>query len=403
MVNREMKTLVVAEQLPAGGYMFRGSGVDDILRLSNRGVRIHIVNRPPRSIRGSALARIQTRGKRKIISLLKRRKDPVSGYREQEWLKQFRRVIKAKADQIGVHLVHAFGAYPEGFAAAEACRLLKKPLVVTTRGVDILVEKSIGYGYRLEPTNDVAVRKTFEFASKILVPSTYVKEIVLQLEPKKSKVEVVPWGIDLNVFRPSIDSLLVKKRHSLSNSPVVLVLISESRGPRPEKGLEYLLRAIPHVKKTIPDVKLVIVGLVPLIQRWHELSDVLGVKDNILFVGEVPHTETPSYYAAADMVVVPSLSEALPLVGIEAAACSKPLIASHVGGVPEIVYDGENGLLYPPRDSRTLAEKIVKLILQPSLRHRMGERGRRLAEEKFDSRLTSERILSLYQQVIGGK
>ncbi len=101
MVHREMKTLVVAENLPAGGYMFRGSGVDDILRLSNRGVRIHIVNRPPRSMRGSALARIQTRGKRKIISMLERRKDPVSGYREQEWLKQFQRVIKARADQIG--------------------------------------------------------------------------------------------------------------------------------------------------------------------------------------------------------------------------------------------------------------------------------------------------------------
>jgi len=297
-----------------------------------------------------------------------------------------------------IDIIHSHFAYQEGFVGYLSKNLLKrKKLVVTLHGNDILTEPSVKYGIRLDKRYDIIVRKVLEIADAIIVASKAVFNEVTKLCNKcADKTYLIPSGVDINKFNPSVKALAIRDKLHIEDKFVVFT----SRHHRPVYGIEYLIKAIPLVLREKKDVVFIIGGDGPLKSYHEELALRLGVKDKVIFTGYIPYTEIPLYYAASDIVVVPSLQEAWGLVATEAMACGKPVIASRVGGLPDQIIDGFNGFLVPPRNPRAIADRILYLLENPSEMRRMGLNGRRLAEERFDIEKRIDRIIELYRKLM---
>ena len=139
-------------------------------------------------------------------------------------------------------------------------------------------------------------------------------------------------------------------------------------------------------------------------QSYISLSQRLGVASNVIFVGNVPDDLLPQYYAASDVLVLPSkdMSEGFGLTLLEANATGKPVIASNVGGIPSVVKNGYNGLLVQPNDPKALANAIVRLERNPREARAMGRNGRRFAE-LHDWTNTAPQTERVYAQVLSNR
>jgi len=125
------------------------------------------------------------------------------------------------------------------------------------------------------------------------------------------------------------------------------------------------------------------------------LAQTLGIRERVVFAGR--RDDVPGLMAGCEVVCLPSRAEGLPLVLLEAMAQGKPVVASAVGGVPELVVDGETGLLVPPGDVEALAQALRRVLGDPELARRLGEAGRRRVRERFSAAAAADRVLSLYE------
>jgi glycosyltransferase involved in cell wall biosynthesis len=153
------------------------------------------------------------------------------------------------------------------------------------------------------------------------------------------------------------------------------------------------LRALPAVVRKFPDARLILVGRGPELERLEAIVQELGLAASVVFLGY--RGDIPNVIAALDIVMLASLEEGFGLAMVEAMAFEKPILATRVGGVPEVVADGVTGLLVPPADSGALSDALVTLLGDPVLRASLGEAGRRRAEEKF----TIARLAKDYEAV----
>jgi len=296
------------------------------------------------------------------------------------------------------NLLHAHFAYPEGWAACLAKVGLRQriPLVVTLHGYDILVEPSIGYGIRLNKRYDVLVKKVLNAADAIIVASKAVFNEAASLVKDIEKIHLIPNGVDTKRFNSELSGNIIRERFAIEDKQVIFAL----RHHRPVYGISYLLLAAKLILDKRKDAAFIIGGDGPLLDYHKMLTRRLGISSYVFFTGRIPREEVPLYYAASDVVVVPSLQEAWGLVATEAMACGKPVVASRVGGLPDQVIDGYNGFLVPPRDPRALADRVLYLLENPSEARRMGLNGRRLAEERFDIEKRVDKIVKLYKEIV---
>lgn len=165
------------------------------------------------------------------------------------------------------------------------------------------------------------------------------------------------------------------------------------------KGQRELIRSLP----SLPDVRLILIG--KDLERGGAFqaelereAERLGVRERVLFTGH--RNDAQALLAEADVVALPSWTEGLPVAALEAMAQARPVVATPVGGTPEVVVDGETGLLVPPRDHEALAAAIMRLLDDPELRRRFGEAGRRRVEERFSLDVMTQRMLQIYDEVV---
>jgi glycosyltransferase involved in cell wall biosynthesis len=152
----------------------------------------------------------------------------------------------------------------------------------------------------------------------------------------------------------------------------------------PQKNHELLFRALKWLpREVIPDWALLVVGGGPLAGRLQADARAQGIGHRCYWLGELAAEEVPAYYAAADVVAVPSRFEGFCYAAVEAALLGKPVVAARVSSLPEVVLDGETGILFPDRRASELMFALVKLGLDPELARRMGERGRAWASVQF--------------------
>ena len=161
----------------------------------------------------------------------------------------------------------------------------------------------------------------------------------------------------------------------------------------PIKGLQFFIRAAERVKDVFPGTKFVVVGDGLLRPELERLTAELGLDSCVLFLGQ--RDDVPQILPLFDVFVLPSVKEGLPYALLEAMAAAKPVVATAVGGVPEVVVDGQTGLLVPPRDPEALAQAIITLLRNPGRARAMGEAGRQRVLEHF----TVERMVAETERV----
>ncbi|SFQ06463.1 glycosyltransferase family 4 protein [Caldicoprobacter faecalis] len=162
----------------------------------------------------------------------------------------------------------------------------------------------------------------------------------------------------------------------------------------PSKGIQYLLDAIPLVKSYCGDIRFMIVGDGPYEGALKMRAKDLGVEGDVIFTGYV--TTVWDYLDAMDVFVLPTLSEGLGVSILEAMAMGKPVVASNVGGIPEIIEHGQNGYLVPPGDAATLASAIIYLIRNAHVRSTFGQKGR----ERVMTHFSAERMVQATAQLL---
>jgi len=165
----------------------------------------------------------------------------------------------------------------------------------------------------------------------------------------------------------------------------------------PIKGHTWLVRAVPRVLAEFPQACVVLIGDGPLLGELKHLAAELGISPHVMFLGT--RHDIPECLAALDLFVLPSLNEGMGRALIEAMAVGCPVVATRVGGIPDIVADGTTGLLVPPRDDRALAEAILTLLRDRSRRAAYGESARRHVDDRFEVASMVRNIERLYDKV----
>ena len=268
------------------------------------------------------------------------------------------RIIK-KED---IDLIHAHWILPQGMIGAIYKKLYKIPLVVSLHGVGDMFPlkylKSLG-------------KFTLDSCDFCTVNSPATKKAVLELEVQniKQKIEKIPMGVDIERFTPKKsrrDSDFTKGGAFTKDSLIILFIGRLIM----EKGVKYLIGAMPVVLKEHPTARLIIVGEGPEKNDLMQLSKKLDVDKNISFKGELPNDELPGLYRNSDIFVLPSIvnkagdTEGLGVVLLEAMASKVPVIGSNVGGIPEVIKDGKTGMLVAEKsgdEAKILREQTRKL------------------------------------------
>ncbi len=203
-------------------------------------------------------------------------------------------------------------------------------------------------------------------------------------------------GIEVERFRLAGDNL--KQRARLGCKPAELLIGMVARLGQ-EKDHITLLQAMPLVCRQTPSARLLIIGDGPKRKELEQLASSLDLGDQVIFTGK--RQDIPELLAMLDLVVLSSFYEGTSVSLLEAMAAGKAVIASRIGGNPQVVVEGESGLLFKPGDSRELAQKMVYLLADVSLRKQMGEQGRKRAEELFSGSQMVKKYEGLYHEILG--
>lgn len=231
------------------------------------------------------------------------------------------------------------------------------------------------------PMRDRIMRLTDRLADVTTINSYLAGQAVVQrgVVPGR-KLRVIPNGIDIArfIWTPDI-RMAVRRALGVDERDFLWLAVGRLRE---QKDYPTLLAAFARVSQQRPDAILYVAGQGPLLQTLERLMSSLGLKERVRFLGL--RTDIPRLLAAADGFVLASAWEGLPNVVMEAMAAAKPVVATRVGGVPELVEDGISGFLVPPKDDEALARTMLRLMsLPPEVRSTMGEKGRTHVERLY--------------------
>ena len=295
-------------------------------------------------------------------------------------------------------LVHVHVTIPMGdIAGLQYAKKKKVPLVVTYHGD--LQENMGGFIRRMSVYfyNKFLLDKVLSHADVIISPSEYYINESRFLGKYRDKIVVIPNGIKIDEFDIDYSKEECRKKLGLPLDGKILLFLGTLS---PHKGPDILLRAMPKILKSIPDVKLVFVGSGEIRKKLERMCKKIGIEKNVKFTGFVGDIlKKALYYKSADVFVLPSFLEIFGIVNLEAMACSVPIVASKVGGIPDVVKDGENGLLVPPKDSEALADAIIYLLENEDIREKMGKNGRTKVENYSWDKMAEE-TEKIYEEVL---
>jgi glycosyltransferase involved in cell wall biosynthesis len=233
----------------------------------------------------------------------------------------------------------------------------------------------------------------------VAVSENVRKEILAYKVGTPEKVITVPLGLELDRFL-SIDGPSGKLRGELGLSERD-ILIGNVQRLVPTKGHRYLFRSIQLLKEIAPEVRFVIVGDGELRAELEQLVENLGLREHVRFLGF--RKDVDNIYADSDAIVFPSLTEGSPLAIIEALASARPVVATDVGGISELVDEGKCGFVVPAKDPRALAEALLKLIRDKKLRKSFGENGRNKVYPHLSHTRLVKDMEKIYLELVNSK
>jgi glycosyltransferase involved in cell wall biosynthesis len=260
--------------------------------------------------------------------------------------------------RINPDVIHAQSVFL-GLCAFLAKKGFGKPYVVCSHG-----ELYFSWAFKA-----LISKQVFANANAVIALTDDMKRTISEVYT--GDVYVVPNGIELEDFG-NLSKDKSRRELNIGEGDRVLIFVGRFR---PEKDMTSLIKAMRIMVERNQKVKLVVVGGGPQERRLKKLAAELNLVQQVNFVGQVPHEKVSGYMAAADVLVLPSLSEGFPVVLPEAMACGLPIVATKVGGIPEIVTDGENGLLVEPRNPEQIAEAVLIILEHDELAQRQREAG----------------------------
>ena len=289
-------------------------------------------------------------------------------------------------------VVHAHMLVPDGWAAARVAAGLGVPVLATAHRADVLDVPARGGAQRAQ------VVQALESVDQVVAVSRAVRAACEALAVMDRPVAVVPNGADLRVFHP-MDRREARRRLGLPDDEPVVAFVGVLT---PRKGIDTLVEALGLLAARPGGAPvLAVAGEGELRAPLEQRAAALGIGERIRFLGKLPHDEVPWAMAAGDVFCLPSLSEGLPTVVCEAMACGRAVVATAVDGTPEIVDDGATGLLVPPRDPRSLADALARLLGDPPLVRRMEQEALRRARATYTWEANARSHVALYEALAG--
>jgi phosphatidylinositol alpha-1,6-mannosyltransferase len=294
----------------------------------------------------------------------------------------------------GLDLIHAMYVTQPAFVAVAAARYLGCPSVISARGNDL--DRTA-----FDPGKFAQILWSLQGADAVTAVTTDLARKVQILVPGR-EVHWIPNGVDAALFAPGPPDEVLVNSLELNGAPVV-AFVGEARR---KKGLTVLLPAFARLcGRYDPAPVLLLVGGVrqedaPIVEVFRRQNPTLGVR----IVPNVAHDQLPAYYRLADMLVIPSLHDGMPNALLEGMACEKAVVASDVGGISDVLHNGdaEHGLLVPPGDVDALAGAMLALLSDSPWRTRLGHSARVVVTSQFTLEREVERNLEVYRAVMRG-
>lgn len=280
-----------------------------------------------------------------------------------------------------------------GLIGIVAAKLFNKKIVLMMHGAEVFV-----YG------DHPILRLILRNVNFLISNSTFTEEKTLEVCPVKQHA-VIPPGVDIRCYYPQNNASELRKSLHFSEADIFVLTIGNFI---PRKGFEYLIEAMNIIvnQKKIAHIKLAIGGRGPGRDNYKKMIKRYSLSAYVRFLGFIENEDMPAYYTLADIFVLPSIvdsngdTEGLGVVLLEAGACETPVIGSRVGGIPDIIKDGVNGLLVEPQNAADLTEKILRLAHNRELREQMGKNGRQMVNANFNWDNIAKRLIDVYDQTL---
>lgn len=295
----------------------------------------------------------------------------------------------------GATILHGHWVVPGGAIAAAAGRGL--PLVVSLHGSDVYVaERHAAVG--------AVARLVLRRADRITACSHDLRNRAVALGASTDRIEVVPYGVDASRFAPDPEARR-RRRDALGLPDDTPLLFTAGRLVR-KKGFEFLIEAVGRLRATWPTLTLAIAGGGDLETELRQHAGRQGVADRVRFLGPLAQDEIPSYLAAADLAVVPSVRDpsgnvdGLPNVLMEALASGTPVVTTTAGGIGAVASDAHTARVVPEGDATALATAIAALLTDPSERSRLGSAARARVLDEHGWTRAIERLEAAYARAL---
>ncbi|WP_300351356.1 glycosyltransferase [uncultured Alcanivorax sp.] len=288
-----------------------------------------------------------------------------------------RRLVRSiKPDIVHAHYASGYGTTARflGF----------KPWILSVWGSDVFnfPKKTVFHS--------MLVKSNLRSASAVASTSIVMAKEVLRVCPDVDDLKVTPFGVDCELF----------SKQKMAEDDKNMFVVGTVKSMNESYGIDVLIRAFAYAKFNLglENARLLLVGAGES-SDLKALAASLGVRDDVCFVGGVLHSDVPNYLAKLDIYLALSRSESFGVSILEASACGVPVIATRVGGLPEVVVDGETGFLVDPEDYVSAAIKIVELFSNHELRDLMGRNGRDYVDKNFSWNVCVNIMSSLYHEV----
>jgi glycosyltransferase involved in cell wall biosynthesis len=287
-----------------------------------------------------------------------------------------------------IQIVHSYGFYPTVFTVP----------VARLAGASIIVASIRNTTDLLTPLQRRVQKMVCRLADCVLVNAEAIRENLIGQGYDPSKIVVIRNGIALETFANKGRGAALRQELRLPSSARLVAVFSRLNRM---KGVQYFLDAAIVVAERFPDVHFLVVGDGGSKQELEEQACRLGLGQRVVFTGF--RSDVPDLLSEAAISVLPSLSEGTSNTLLESMAAGIPVIATRVGGNPEVIEDGVSGLLVPPRDSTALAAAMGRLLENEDLAFKFGQAGMRRVSELFSLEGSVHQTEHLYQQLVEAK
>jgi len=301
--------------------------------------------------------------------------------------------LSKEVEEFDPNVVHAMWAFPQGFIASLLKKFKKFPLVISIFGAEVYLAKR----YHISRLIKFAANNADALGANSIATINAAHACGVEKD-----IELIFVGVDTKRFKPNNNASIVRRKYDLGGSSLILTI-----GRMVErKGHEYLIRAMPYILEEFPNAKLMLVSGGPLEKRLRDVAQKLELRRSVIFTGKVSHEELPGCYAACDVFCLPAIVDfkgdtegGQGLVTKEAMATRKPVVATDVGGIPDIVKNEDTGLLVRQKDSKELAHAIIRLLRDSELRERIARKGYEVVKREFSYEAMSKKYLKIYEDI----